>query len=171
MRIKFPSLFLILLLVAVGCSKISGGAGPGGDGPLRVQLPAGWHLDYQVQKGLDLYVLNSAEQGVMMFSPWEENTRSEDMPSLVRQSAQSVVDGISDTGAVRLASKEIKVEAFTGKYFSGQYVSLAGIKGTDKVILAVFMFSDGFTVWGGQFTGKTDEWLNALAMLKTLQPP
>ena len=164
--------FLILLLVAaVGCSKMSSGGGPGGDGPLRVRLPQSWKLDYQVQKGLDLYVLNSAEQGMMMFSPWEENTRSEEMASVVRQSAQNVVDSMSDTGALRLASKEIKVEGFTGKYFSGQYVSLAGVKGTDKVILAIFMFSDGFTVWGGQFTGKTNEWPDALAMLKTLQPP
>ena len=164
MRYMLP---VILMLAAARCLLAAAA-----DGPLDVPVPAGWKMEYQGTDGLDFYsvVPQPAGSGLLMFYKWPPRTKPEEIPALVRNLAGDYVDAVKKGSAV-LAGDKREVEGFAGAHCKGSYVVFR-FKGEDAggpPMHAIFMMSADGLIWNGQFTGKPDDWAEALKLLNAIK--
>src|SRR6516164_9154783 len=102
-------------LIAAGCS-------PSGTGPVSFRSPAGWTGKHQTTAGIDFYSVTTGASGpgLLMFAPWPNPSRPEDIPTLVQQLAEGFPKEAKRSG-VALASERYRIEQFTGSHCQGTY--------------------------------------------------
>jgi hypothetical protein len=135
---------------------------------LAVEMPPGWELKYNGEKGLQFYTLTRKEgdTALLMFSRWPAAGNSAQIPELMETLAEGFLAQAKKSDAFKLESTEYKIEEIKGGPLSGQYVKFS-IRG--GIVQNMFMVGDNEGIWNGQFTGTAERWADALAILKKLK--
>jgi hypothetical protein len=157
------------IFLVIGCSR--SGTAPLAKDPLVFESPAGWKTEYKTSGGLDFYTLTAGkpDEGLLMFSQWPPPNKPEEIPRLVQQTAETFLEQARKSSQVSLASQEYHVEQFSGAECQGSYVVFRpGGAGVDAVQVIFMMSVDG-KIWNGQFGGPSNEWTQAIAVLKGIR--
>lgn len=151
MRLSLPTI-IILTLILFGCSQSS-------KDPLTFLSPDGWKVEHKTPGDFHFYSLRAGPPGggLLMFSQWPVPSRPEDIPTLVRQWADD------------LPSHEYQVEQFTGEQSQGSYVVFQIGSSASNLMQSIFFLSVDGSIWNGQFTGPSNEWAQALIVLKSIR--
>lgn len=157
-------LTVILLALITGCTRA-------GQGPLSFQTPVHWKAEYQ--PSVDLYSVTAtnhkAEFCLLMFCRWPVPNRPEDAPSLVRTLANRFLKKAQHSTQLELASRKYRIQKFSGGECSGSY-AIFRIKADHGIIFqTVFAMSVNGSIWNGQFTGTSNNWVQALTVLKSVR--
>jgi hypothetical protein len=154
-------------LLFVGCSR----SVPVGKGPLAVEPPPGWQLERTTTAGLEFYTLKtgSAGEGLLMFSKWPVPSKPDEIPGLLRKLADGFVAQAKKTTKFALSNDIYEVEQFAGPQCSGSYAAFRFKSPNTNTVQAMFMMSVEGEVWNGQFTGKPEQWPQALKLLTTIK--
>jgi len=141
------------------------------EGPLEMTVPEGWRLEYKGDNGVDFYSVTPAiaSNGLLMFFKWRPPTRPEEIPGLVRKLADGFVKAAARAGKYKLTSKQYEVERLAGEHCKGNHAAFWFKSGTDDQVQGIFMLSVDGQIWNGQFTGQSENWLQALRLLKTIK--
>ncbi|MCX6900238.1 MAG: hypothetical protein NT105_16260 [Verrucomicrobia bacterium] len=159
-------LFAMMLMVVTGCHLAVAA-----EGPLAMTLPEGWRLEYKGDNGVDFYSVTPAiaSNGLLMFFKWPPPARPEEIPALVRKLADGFVKAAARTGKYKLTSKQYEVERLEGEHCTGNHAAFWFKSGTDDQVQGIFMLNVDGQIWNGQFTGQSENWLQALRLLKTIK--
>jgi len=136
-------------------------------GPLAIELPAGWEMKYKGD-GIDFYTLTSKGEGLslLMLSRWPMGGGKDKIPALMDQLSKSFAESAKNNKDINLTNPDAKPEDLGGENFSGKYV-LFEIDG--GVVQAMYMVSDGTDIWNGQFSGSKEQWTEALGIIRKLK--
>ena len=104
-----------------------------------------------------------------MFSKWPPPSRPEDIPALVRKLADGFVKEARKSSGLNLTSEKYDIEEFTGDHCKGSCAAFEFKSGDTNRVQALFVMSVDGQTWNGQFTGKPDDWRDALKLLKTVK--
>ncbi len=153
------------LLIGAGCVRT---VDPGG--PLLVQTPAGWTLNFRGTDGTAAYTLVPSNRvGRLQFSRWRPRSKPETMVALVQRAGEAFVTQTGRSGDIKLVSDKIAVQTLMGEQFNGNYVQFRLQDGAYEIVQSLFMVSDGGPIWHGQFAGTTNDWVTAIDVLKSLR--
>jgi hypothetical protein len=158
-------LTIVLIGLIAGCSRASKDT----TGPLSFQSPA--HCKVEYQPGIDLYSVMATNHsgGLLMFSRWPASSRPEDVPPLVQKLAELFLKKAQHSTQLTLANRKYHVEKFSGGDCQGSY-AIFQVKAGDGIVFGtVFAMSVNGGIWNGQFTGSSNEWAQALTVLKSIR--
>ncbi len=156
-----------LVLGVMSCALA--GCSPGGKGPVSFQSPVDWKVEWKKNGRVDLYALTTptAGQGLLMFSQWPPPNRPEEIPSLVERLADQFKQQARMSSAFQLASEEYNIEPIAGAHCQGNYATFRVSSGPADILQAMFLMNIDGQLWSGQFTGTTDTWAQAVAVLQS----
>ncbi len=162
MRSLFP-IIVTVALALVGCL-------PAGKGPLSFQPPVGWKVEHKASGGLQFYTVTAGtpDRGLLMFSQWPAPSKSEEIPALVRQIADSFLSQAQQTSELTLRTHEYRIEQFTGAHCQGSYAAFQIVAGGTNALQTMFMMNVDGRLWNGQFTGPSNAWTQAITVLRTI---
>ena len=153
----FPIIIAVGILV-VGCS-------PSGKGPLSVPSPSDWKVEHK-----DTYnvTAKAPDECFLTFSQWPRS-RPEDIPAQLQGVADGFLEHIKKSPEFADTSKDYQIEHFVGEHCQGSYVVFQSTGSGRSAVQVVFMMSVDGKVWGGQFSGTSNVWEQALAVLKSIK--
>ena len=163
MRLSLP-IIIILALMLVGCSQSN-------KDPLLFQTPDGWKVEHKSPGGLHLYAVTAGPPGggLLMFSQWPPPSRPEDIPTLVRQLADGFLKQAQQSSKFALTRHEYQIEQFNGEQCEGSYAAFQIGSSGANILQTMFVMSVDGSMWNGQFTGPSNEWAQALTVLKSIR--
>ena len=154
------------ILVATGCSRISDR-----EGPLQVQVPAGWTLEFEYRGNIPVYTIAPPDHSsALNLSRPPQTAKPADIPELVQRLGEGfVMVATNAPPGFKLLDEKVTVEILAGEQFKGNYTVVHYEEGNQEVTHCLFMVSDGGPIWGGQFIGTREGWVKAIEVLKTLR--
>ena len=143
-------------------------------GPLKTSLPDGWKLEYTETNGFDFYMATPREVGdaVLFFNKCPVTMSPKDIPATLRKMADDISKKSEGYKEITGVSKKYELVAFGGEQCKGTYVDLKIISNTNKVrhLHIIFMMTVNGQIWAGHFQGTTEQWAQALGLLKSIRP-
>jgi hypothetical protein len=138
-------LLKLALLFLMQCSLVFASEG----GPLKTSLPDDWKLEYTETNGFDFYIATPKEAGdaVLFFNKCTVTLSPGDIPAALRKMADDILKK------------------------SEGYIELKIISNTSKVrhLDIIFMMTINGQIWAGHFQGTTEQWTQALGLLKSIK--
>ncbi len=163
-------LIKLALLFLMQCSLAFASEG----GPLKTSLPDGWKLEYTETNGFDFYIATPKEAGdaVLFFNMCPATMSPGDIPAALRKMADDILKKSEGYKEITEVSKKYELVAFGGEKCKGTYVDLKIISNTSKVrhLDIIFMMTINSQIWAGHFQGTTEQWAQALGLLKSIKP-
>jgi hypothetical protein len=143
--------------------------------PLKTSLPDGWKLEYTETNGFDFYKATPKEAGdaVLFFTKGPVSMSSGDIPAALRKMVDDVLNKSKEHKEFTYVSKKYEVVAFAGEQCKGSYVVLKFISNTRTNSFvetsSLFMITINGQIWVGHFQGTTEQWAQALGLLKSIK--
>lgn len=140
----------------------------GGQGPLVVEAPEGWTVEYKGGSLLDMYVVKRSgeDASMLMLSRWPMGGSREEIPGLLEKVAGAFVKAAKEGTEFQLKSEETVKGKIEGVEFSGEFVMFTISTGSQQAIMLV---SDGAGTWNAQYHGSKERWGEALEIVKKLR--
>lgn len=139
-------------------------------GPLAVDAPIGWDVEYQGDDGIQFYTVTRKddENALLMFNRWPVPGGREQIPGLINGMAEAFLKEAKASKEFKLETVEYEIQNLEGEAFSGRFVVFQVEGG---FVQTMFMLSDGHGIWNGQFSGSEERWDEAIGILKKLKRP
>jgi hypothetical protein len=157
------------LLVLMQCALAFASEG----GPLKTSLPDGWKLECTETNGFDFYKATPKEAGdaYLLFYKCSVSMSPGDIPAALRDWADRILKKSEGHKEITVVSKKYELVAFGGEQCKGTYVDLKIVSNTSKVrfLDVIFMMTINGQIWNGQFQGTTEQWAQALGLLKSIK--
>jgi hypothetical protein len=128
-------------------------------------------MQHYAPVGIHSYTLtrNTPDVVLLMFSQWAPTNRPEEIPGLVQKLADQYLAESKQRSDFKLASREYRVEQFTGSECQVNYAMFQTTSGGANAVETMFVMTVDGAVWIGEFTGPTNAWIQAIEILKSVR--
>jgi len=156
-------LALIVLFVFLGLSTSADSK----TGPLQVDTPSDWTVQYNDDRGTQLYSLTMPQtEGIVILTFFRANSPDpQDFDSL-KFTAEEFLKEAKKKPSIKLVSDTYTKGKFAGETFTGKFVLFKLANGR---IDTMFTFVHGDEIWRGEFSGSPKQWDDAVIILKLLR--
>lgn len=88
---------------------------------------------------------------------------------MVEKLADAFMEQAKQSSEFTLATREYRVEQFTGSQCQGSYVVFQISDAGTNAVQTMFMMNVDGSIWHGQFTGPSNNWIQAIEVLKSIK--
>lgn len=140
-------------------------AGQDNEGPLVVEVPPGWSVEFQQDDGTFTYALSDGQNSELRISPKEGEVA--EIPMTLAELQKGMTEKIRDSQEDSKAEVKTTKGSLSGKGFKGIFA-----RGTDpatETLSIVFVVGDEEGLLSGTYKGTKESWSRAVRFLLTLE--
>ncbi len=135
------------------------------EGPLVVEVPPGWNVEFQQDDGTFTYVLGNGRDSELRISPKDGEVA--DIPTAVTELQKSLLANSKDSQEDSEAEVKITKGSLSGKGFKGIFARSADPAA--DTLSTVFVIGDKEGLLSGTYKGTKESWSRAVRFLLTLE--
>ncbi|MBE2181667.1 MAG: hypothetical protein IAE97_14470 [Chthoniobacterales bacterium] len=135
------------------------------EGPLVVEVPPGWSVEFRQDDGTFTYVLGNGQDSELRISPKEGEVAK--IPTTLAELQRGMTEKIKDSQEDSEAEVKITKGSLSGKGFKGIFAR--GADPATDTLSAVFVIGDKEGLLSGTYKGTKESWSRAVRFLLTLE--